>query len=272
MWNTDWAAGLEGAPGVKKESDRAPARPPAPPTGEQAPARGLALTRVADLNDMSLDLSAALLPLKKREEEEEEERARVAAATPSTSSSSRYTPVEPKATQADARRWTRGGRFARAGPASPAATPVDAAAAAAEAEAAATAYEQLKSELQLTTIAVGAAGAVTSAALYGTDAGASFAAGAAGGALYLRLLNRSVDSAGGGGAPRLLIPLILVLGANRWNLMKAADVAVTAEFLPMLVGFFCYKAAVVARQGAVLLGGLRDAAARGDGNTPMDEF
>lgn len=271
MWNTDWAAGLEGAPGVKKESDRAPARPPAPPTGEQAPARGLALTRVADLNDMSLDLSAALLPLKKREEEEEEERARVAAATPSTSSS-RYTPVEPKATQADARRWTRGGRFARAGPASPAATPVDAAAAAAEAEAAATAYEQLKSELQLTTIAVGAAGSVTSAALYGTDAGASFAAGAAGGALYLRLLNRSVDSAGGGGAPRLLIPLILVLGANRWNLMKAADVGVTAEFLPMLVGFFCYKAAVVARQGAVLLGGLRDAAARGDGNAPMDEF
>jgi ATP synthase protein I len=44
--------------------------------------------------------------------------------------------------------------------------------------------------------------------------------GALGGILYLRLLGRSVDGLGGGGggsgAPRLLIPVILVLVFNRW--------------------------------------------------------
>jgi hypothetical protein len=50
---------------------------------------------------------------------------------------------------------------------------------------------------------------------------ASYGVGALGGLLYLRLLNRSVDGVGGGlggavGQPRLLIPVILALGYNRW--------------------------------------------------------
>lgn len=49
---------------------------------------------------------------------------------------------------------------------------------------------------------------------------ASYGVGALGGLVYLRLLNRSVDSVGGGvggalGQPRLLIPVILALGYNR---------------------------------------------------------
>ena len=50
---------------------------------------------------------------------------------------------------------------------------------------------------------------------------ASYAVGALAGLIYLRLLNKSVDGVGGGigGAisqNRLLIPLILALGYNRW--------------------------------------------------------
>lgn len=47
---------------------------------------------------------------------------------------------------------------------------------------------------------------------------ASYGVGAVGGLIYLRLLNRSVDGVGLGGAlgqPRLLIPVILALGYNR---------------------------------------------------------
>lgn len=52
------------------------------------------------------------------------------------------------------------------------------------------------------------------------DVAASYGVGALGGLVYLRLLNRSVDSVGGGmggalGQPRLLIPVVLALGYNR---------------------------------------------------------
>jgi ATP synthase protein I len=51
----------------------------------------------------------------------------------------------------------------------------------------------------------------------------SYAVGALGGLLYLRLLGRSVDGVGGDGGggglgqPRLLVPVILVLVFNRWG-------------------------------------------------------
>ena len=84
---------------------------------------------------------------------------------------------------------------------------------------------------------------------------ASYAVGAVGGLLYLRLLGRSVDSVGGGaggggaGPPRLLIPVILVLVFNRWNQVYAESYGVTLQLIPMLLGFFTYKLAVIGRQG-----------------------
>lgn len=53
------------------------------------------------------------------------------------------------------------------------------------------------------------------------DVAASYGVGAVGGLIYLRLLNKSIDSVGVGlggalGQPRLLIPVILALGYNRW--------------------------------------------------------
>ena len=39
--------------------------------------------------------------------------------------------------------------------------------------------------------------------------------------------------------------------------MKAEETGIMLQLLPMLLGFFTYKVAVFAKQGAVLLDGLR---------------
>ena len=53
------------------------------------------------------------------------------------------------------------------------------------------------------------------------DLAASYGLGALGGYIYLRLLHRSVDAfagegSGAGSSSRLLVPVVLVLGTNRW--------------------------------------------------------
>ena len=124
---------------------------------------------------------------------------------------------------------------------------------------------------------------------------ASYGVGALGGLVYLRLLNRSVDSVGGGlggalGQPRLLIPVILALGYNRcvcgagemefvgtreghgscagvpanpsrallcrFNTLVGEETGLTLQLLPILLGFFTYKGAVIAKQSLVLFGEL----------------
>eukprot|EP00239_Pterosperma_sp_CCMP1384_P003290 CAMPEP_0197843822 /NCGR_PEP_ID=MMETSP1438-20131217/770_1 /TAXON_ID=1461541 /ORGANISM="Pterosperma sp., Strain CCMP1384" /LENGTH=340 /DNA_ID=CAMNT_0043454223 /DNA_START=166 /DNA_END=1185 /DNA_ORIENTATION=- len=73
----------------------------------------------------------------------------------------------------------------------------------------------------------------------------SAGAGVAFSLLYLRLLSRGVDqmSGGGGGAPpSLLVPAIIFMGYNRWNALYADYYGVTLEILPLLMGFFTYKA------------------------------
>lgn len=62
---------------------------------------------------------------------------------------------------------------------------------------------------------------------YTREVAASYGLGALGGYLYLRLLNKTVDGfggAGGSGGPRLAIPVVLVLGFNRFNELKADEV------------------------------------------------
>jgi len=276
VWNTDWAGALDAAEEarVNAKRPRAAPTPPPPPPGMPAPSAGLSFSRVADLNDMSVDLSEALRPRKKEDTGSEGVGAGARAASSAAASTSSSTGFEGKPTQTDGRRWTRGGKFARAAPGG-AATPVDAAAAAEDAAAAAAAYESLKADSQAWTAALGAAGAVAAASLHGPPSGLSFLAGAAGGALYLRLLHRSVDGVAGGGGvgaavggQRLLIPLVLVLAANRFNFFHPLGPDAVADLPALLVGFFTYKAALAGRQAASLLRGLADAAAEG-GNTPM---
>lgn len=66
-------------------------------------------------------------------------------------------------------------------------------------------------------------------------------------------LSRDAPSAGSlAGQPRLLIPIILALGYNRFNTLAAEEVGVTLQLLPMLVGFFTYKGAVVVKTSTSL--------------------
>ena len=45
----------------------------------------------------------------------------------------------------------------------------------------------------------------------------------------------------------------LILDLCRWNTLAAHDVGITLQLLPMLLGFFTYKAAVIAKTGLSLL-------------------
>lgn len=114
-------------------------------------------------------------------------------------------------------------------------------------------YASLKQELATITAASAAFLALLTSWLYGAETGASYALGAAGGLLYLRLLSRSVDAASPGGTSardvvettlggqRLLIPALLVAGWNRWNALGAPLTGFHLEVAPILAGFFSYK-------------------------------
>lgn len=60
------------------------------------------------------------------------------------------------------------------------------------------------------------------------------------------------------GQPRLLIPVVLALLYNRWNLLYADEYGVTLQLYALLVGFFTYKLAVLGRQGLELLSELSE--------------
>ncbi|GAX83105.1 hypothetical protein CEUSTIGMA_g10531.t1 [Chlamydomonas eustigma] len=127
-------------------------------------------------------------------------------------------------------------------------------------------YEAKKVDFQVWTLALTALGGVATYTSYSPDVSASYLTGALGGLFYLRLLGRSVDAVGNqsleAGAssllsqPRLLIPVILTLLFNRWNVLYADKVGVTLQLLPMMIGFFTYKIAVLARESKDLMADL----------------
>ena len=199
-----------------------------------------------DLNSMDVDLTAQLLSKP---------------SSPSSSPSNIPTiQVVPKLkskddttlqrkTQRESRSWSRSARYGSKPIASSNTTPDQEA----EQEEDALAYDKLKAELYLWTIGLTAVCLTAAVTFYGRDVAASYGVGALAGFLYLRSLSRSVDGFGGGlggaGSPRLLIPLILAAGYNRYNSLVAEETGVTVSLLPMLVGFFTYKVAVVGKQG-----------------------
>jgi len=105
-------------------------------------------------------------------------------------------------------------------------------------------YQAQKSAQQAWTLGTTAIIAAGVYSAYGRDVAASYIVGGLGGYLYLRLLARSVDavgaqdleSASGGisAQPRLLIPVILTLVYNRYNLLYADQVGRARSRAPTL--------------------------------------
>ncbi|KAH9536143.1 hypothetical protein CY35_17G091600 [Sphagnum magellanicum] len=123
-----------------------------------------------------------------------------------------------------------------------------------EAAAARERYLKLKNNLQIVTLAVGGAGLAGAYFSYSAEIAASYGVGLLGALVYIRMLGNSVDSVGardaGGavrgalGQPRLLVPVVLVMAFNRWNGLVVPEYGVMPlQLIPMLVGFFTYKAA-----------------------------
>ena len=73
----------------------------------------------------------------------------------------------------------------------------------------------------------------------------------AGALLYVRLLAKKAESAGGGqgGPPTLIVPVILFMALNRWNALFADDYGFLITPIPMLLGFFQYKPASLFQAG-----------------------
>ncbi|CAI6002977.1 unnamed protein product [Closterium sp. NIES-64] len=117
-------------------------------------------------------------------------------------------------------------------------------------------YEKLKQSLVLTTLGLGVVFTGTAAVLYSPEVAVSYAVGAVGSLVYVRMLSSSVEALGANsvqgavrgavGQPRLLVPVVLVMAFNRWNEILVPQYgAVPLELIPMLVGFFTYKAATI---------------------------
>ncbi|KAF6259330.1 hypothetical protein COO60DRAFT_1014853 [Scenedesmus sp. NREL 46B-D3] len=243
---------------------------------------------------MNVDLTEQLLKAKQKQQQQQRAAAASASSNAATQSTSRrQQPVQqqqPRQRSAaagaspsyqykdlpsknEARRFKRSSRIAGAGTVATinavgSMSPEEAAQRAAAAAAEKARYEQLKVEFQAWCIGLGLLGTVTCYFLYSRDVAISYALGASSGLTYLRLLSRTVDSVGadggGGGVstavgqPRLLIPVVLALSYNRWNMLYADEYGVTLQLYALLVGFFTYKLAVLGRQGLELLNELSE--------------
>ncbi|KAL0043507.1 hypothetical protein WJX79_006670 [Trebouxia sp. C0005] len=247
VWNTKWQDTLDRQQ-AREEAELAKQNAP-----QEAKAGGLSFSRVSDMQSLDVDLTAQLQEAQLKHEQ----RLREAAVMAAAASARRDADVPP--TQGEARRWLRSGRYSRKvvalAPASPEATAALAAQQAAEEKE----YQRLKAELQIWCQGTALTCFVATVIFYSKDTAASYGVGAVGSLAYLRMLNRSIDSVGGFtvgaalGQPRLLVPVILTAAFNRWNTLAAHDVGITLQLLPMLLGFFTYKAAVIAKTGLSLL-------------------
>lgn len=243
IWNVAWEAAMD-------QNDATPAEAQPPPLRAE-PAGFLSLARSAALDDPRVGLdSPRLRSAAAANNALAEALAPLGAALEGNGGAPRYAP-----TRGERRRWSSEAKFSTGSTSSEAAASKEGEVATEAARAADLArYTALKTELA--TISTGSATVLTLLLcwLYGFETGTSYALGAAGGLLYLRLLTRSVDATspsgdvsasdvveGSLGGQRLLIPALLVAGWNRWNALAAPLVHFDLAFAPMLAGFFSYK-------------------------------
>ncbi|KAL4427151.1 hypothetical protein ABPG77_001155 [Micractinium sp. CCAP 211/92] len=258
IWNKDWAKQLDYQEAQRKQREEEERKAK---EGAKQEGKGfLSLTSKVDLNSMDVDLSEQLR-VRKRSSTQASTSAPAgqSAAPPRRRPPVKFASIPP--TRVEQRNWERSGKYSRKVVAATPTNEVDQDALAAKVAAERARYDELKAELQAWAAGLTVACLAATFAFYGRDVAASYGVGALGGLIYLRLLNRSVDGVGGGlggavGQPRLLIPVILALGYNRYNTLVADQTGLTLELLPMLLGFFTYKGAVFAKQSLELFGEL----------------
>ncbi|KAK9818075.1 hypothetical protein WJX72_006729 [[Myrmecia] bisecta] len=257
IWNTNWQDKLNYEESLERARAAEEAQAPVQDSGF------LSFSRVSELNSIKADLSEQL----RRRQQDAQEASTSAPASQAARPRATYS-VPP--TKGEQRRWDRTSKFGRKVVAPTPPSPVEeqrlAAVRAAESEQ----FARLRAETQNWTLATAAAGCAAADFFYTSDIAISYAFGALGGVVYLRMLNRSLEGSGSFNPsaamsqPRLLIPVILALGLNRWNTLAAGETGVTLQLLPILLGFFTYKVAVIARQSLVLFGELTESAKGAD--------
>ncbi len=247
MWNSNWKEAMEYDDAIR-EGNRVKQKKTDDREGSEKGTLSLVQAK-RDLNDVNVDLSEQL-----RQRRSDANDAKNANVIIQVEKKARRSSGDAKMTQREGRAWRRSDRYAiRAGSGTRAAEEEEEYN---RQEIERERYDQLKRELQVWSVGLTAVCFGCTVVFYGRDVGASYGIGALGGLLYLRSLSRSVDSfavGGVGGGPRLLIPVILALGYNRYNMLVAEQSGLYLQLLPMLAGFFTYKGAVIARQSKALL-------------------
>lgn len=245
IWKKVWQPFVETAPSDLK--------PPPPPEAE--PDSGfLSLNRAIALDSMDIDLSKELMQPSKATLERQVAAARRAASSEQrreeNKSRWRFAP-----TKREEEQWARANKSTSGGTAKlmrdvdkKKVDPIkDAAIAKAR-------YQKLKQDLQSTTLALGGTSLLGTYFAYSPEIAASYGLGLGGALVYIRMLGNSVDGLGAQnssgamksamGQPRVLVPVILVMLFNRWNTLVVPQYdVIPLQLIPMLVGFFTYKAA-----------------------------
>mmetsp|Transcript_8378 Transcript_8378/g.14368 ORF Transcript_8378/g.14368 Transcript_8378/m.14368 type:complete len:396 (-) Transcript_8378:1090-2277(-) len=268
IWNTDWKKALEMQESLQAKRqavvDREAANLPDP---DAVPQGAVSFALLSDLDRMDMDMSAifkeqsakaaAQRVLQDAAKIKAEQLQKAIAARPVKKFKASPVPLP----RNDIKRLIRSERFFKATRATTVSSSKldDTIAKAAIAAAELVQYEADKMGARNWTAGASLIGAVSTYASYGREVCISYTLGALGGYLYLRLLGRSVDGVAGAGlaegiassvgSQRLLIPVILALGYNRWESLYAEPYSLHLDLLAILVGFLTYKLAVFARQG-----------------------
>ena len=270
VWNSDVKRALEFQDAARRElEDRKNAAGSA--DGGSRDKGFLSLRSKIDLNSMDVDLSSQLKPRGEKEQKtsarpSDRDARRSLSAQRAALARQQQSQLQQRGgsyasnppTRGESRSWDRSNRFAQRAAILPADDSEMDEEALAKREAERARYEQLKAELQTWAAVMTAVGLAATYAFYGRDVAASYGVGAVGGLMYLRLLHKSVDGVASGslgaalGQPRLLIPVILALGYNRYNELVAVKSGLSLQLLPMLVGFFTYKLAAIGRESIAL--------------------
>jgi len=252
IWNANWQEEMERLERVKLRKNEQAEKAARGPSGF------LNLGRTQELNMLETSLEDKRLKNLPSEAEKSVLESREAMKSVFTSDSQyslrgwKYAPTrgEKKRWQSE---WEKASRFSQGGTMSELSEKAATEASAVDREEKRQAYEEeykeLKNRLFLATAAVGVTLTVGAYAWKGLDTGASLGAGVVFALLYLRLLSKQVEGMSGGGGgpspPSFIVPVLVVLIFKRWNQLYAEDFGVTAELLPMLLGFFSYKVSTI---------------------------